>query len=64
MRPAGPNGKRSVYEPNYGYTVAKKQVEVDKFDEEGGKVKNVRATTIFKTVLVGADAGYLITGTK
>jgi hypothetical protein len=58
-RPAGPNGKRSVYEPNFGYTVFKKTVEVDKYDEEGGKIRNVRATTIFKTVLVGADAGFL-----
>lgn len=63
-RPAGPNGKRSVYEPNFGYTVAKKAVEVDKYDEEGGKVKNVRATMIYKTVLVGADAGFLISNVK
>lgn len=63
-RPAGPSGKRSVYEPNFGYTVAKKAVEVDKFDEEGGKVKNVRATMIYKTVLVGADAGYLFSAVK
>jgi hypothetical protein len=61
-RPAGPEGKRSVWEPNYGYTVAKKKVEVDKYDEEGGKVRNVRATAIYKTLLVGADAGYLISG--
>ena len=63
-RPAGPNGKRSVYEPNYGYTVAKKAVEVDKYPTEGGKVNNVRATMIYKTVLVGADAGFLISGVK
>lgn len=63
-RPAGPNGKRSVYEPNYGYTVAKKAVEVDKYDSEGGKVKNVRATMIYKTVLVGADAGFLFSSVK
>lgn len=63
-RPAGPNGKRSVYEPNYGYTVHKKLVEVDKYVEEGGKIKNVRATMIYKTLLVGADAGYLIKGVK
>lgn len=63
-RPPGPDGKRSVYEPNFGYNVAKKVVEVDKFDEEGGKVRNVRATMIYKQVLVGADAGYLISAVK
>lgn len=63
-RPAGPTGKRSVYEPNYGYTVYKKNVEVDKYVEEGGKIKNVRATMIYKTLLVGADAGFLIKGVK
>lgn len=63
-RPAGPTGKRSVYEPNYGYTVGKKKIEVDKYVEEGGKLKNVRATAIFKTLLVGADAGYLISDTN
>ena len=63
-RPAGPAGKRSVYEPNYGYTVYKKKVEVDKYVEEGGKIKNVRATMNYKTLLVGADAGFLIKGVK
>jgi hypothetical protein len=63
-RPPGPNGKRSVYEPNFGYTVVKKTVEVDKYPEEGGKITNVRATMIYKTVLTGADAGFLISGVK
>lgn len=59
-RPVGPGGKRSVYEPSFGYTVAKKLPEVDKYMEEGGKLENVRNTMIFKTVLTGADAGFLI----
>lgn len=63
-RPVNPTGKRSVYEPNYAYTVHRKETEVDKYDEEGGKLRNVRATHRFKPVLVGADAAYLISGIK
>jgi len=59
-RPQRANAQRSVYEPNYGYTVYKLMGEVDKYTAEGGKVQYVRNTANFKTVLVGADAGYLI----
>lgn len=34
--------------------------ETDKYDGEGGKVRYVRHTDIYKLVVVGADAGYLI----
>ena len=61
-RPVAPNGKRSVFEPNFGYTVYKTMAEIDKYIAEGGKIQNIRATAIFKQLLVGADAGYLITG--
>lgn len=63
-RPLGPSGKRSVFEPSFGYTAFKKALEVDKFVEQGGKIENVRATMIYKTLLVGADAGYLISDTN
>lgn len=62
VRPPQPNVKRSVYEPNYGYTVYKKSAEVDTYVGEGGKVKYVRNTMIYAPVLVGADAGYLVSG--
>lgn len=63
-RPPGPSGKRSVFEPSFGYTAYKKALEVDKYMEQGGKIENVRATMIYKTLLVGADAGYLISDTN
>ena len=63
-RPATPNQQRSYYEPNYGYCVYKIMGEADKYDGEGGKVTFVRNTSIFKQVLVGADAGYLISDTN
>ncbi|MDF0606636.1 hypothetical protein HZU77_013380 [Neisseriaceae bacterium TC5R-5] len=49
--------------PSFGYTLRKKGMpETDKYDAEGNKVSYVRHTDIYKVVVVGADAGYLITG--
>lgn len=59
-RPAVAGQQRSVMQPNYGYTAYKLMGEVDKYVGEGGKVEYVRCTANFKAVLVGADAGYLI----
>lgn len=59
-KPAG--GEKSDYEePSFGYTLRRKGMpEIDAFDAAGGKVRYVRNTDIYKPVVVGADAGYLI----
>lgn len=47
--------------PSFGYTLRKRGMpETDKYDAEGSKVQYVRHTDIYKVVVVGADAGYLI----
>ncbi|WP_231552498.1 major capsid protein [Oligella urethralis] len=46
--------------PSYGYTFQKGKPVADTFDSEDGKVKFLRYTHIYKPVVVGADAGYLI----
>lgn len=52
-------------EPSFGYTLRKKGMpETDKYDAEGGKVRFVRHTDVYKPVVVGADAGYLISDTN
>ncbi|MFP6540301.1 hypothetical protein [Pseudomonas aeruginosa] len=55
-------GAKSNYEePSFGYTLRRKGMpEIDTFDTAGGKVRYVRNTDIYKPVVVGADAGYLI----
>ena len=52
-------------EPSFGYTLRKKGMpETDKYDESGGKVRMVRNTDCYKPVVVGPDAGYLISDTN
>lgn len=63
-RPPADGAKRTVYEPNFGYTVYKVIGETDKYLGEGGKVQYVRNTANFKQVIVGADAAYLISDTN
>lgn len=63
-RPAAAGSARSVYLPNFGYTTYKLMGQVDKYLDVGGKVEYVRSTANFKTALVGADAGYLISDTN
>ncbi|MCM2494551.1 hypothetical protein [Burkholderia glumae] len=53
---------RTPYEPAYGYTLRKKGNPVVDTRVEGGKLELVRNTDIFRPYLLGADAGYLITG--
>ncbi|KUM03525.1 hypothetical protein KIF53_13290 [Chromobacterium subtsugae] len=56
---AGTDGDADI--PSFGYTLRKRNMpETDKYDGEGGKVRYVRHTDIYKLVVVGADAGYLI----
>jgi hypothetical protein len=59
-------GEGSDHEvPSFGYTLRKEGMpETDKYDGEGGKVEFVRHTDIYKVVVVGADAGYLIQDTN
>ena len=56
---------RTEYDPSYGYTVRKKDaLNIDEYNKEGNKVKYIRATDIYTPFLVGAEAGYLISGTN
>ncbi|AJO78755.1 hypothetical protein [Pseudomonas sp. MRSN 12121] len=48
-------------EPSFGYTLRRKGMpEIDTYNGAGGKVRFVRNTDIYKPVVVGSDAGYLI----
>ncbi|AIC20205.1 hypothetical protein EY04_15215 [Pseudomonas chlororaphis] len=59
-KPAG-DSQADYEEPSFGYTLRRKGMpEIDTFDGSGGKVRFVRNTDIYKPVVVGADAGYLI----
>ncbi|OLS63750.1 major capsid protein [Pseudomonas putida] len=55
-------GSQTNYEdPSFGYTLRRKGMpEIDTYDGAGGKLHFVRNTDIYKPVVVGADAGYLI----
>lgn len=55
-------GAQANYEdPSFGYTLRRKGMpEIDTYDGAGGKLNYVRNTDIYKPVVVGADAGYLI----
>lgn len=54
---------RTEYDPSFAYTVRKKDaLKIDEYQKEGNKVKYIRATDIYTPFLVGADAGYLISG--
>lgn len=56
---------KSYNTPTAGYLLRKKGFRiVDTWDEEGGKIINVRTTDIRKPAVVGADAMYLISNTK
>lgn len=58
---ADANGKHFMYNPSFGYTFRRQgALVVDKYDEVGGKVYNVRATDINKEYMLMAEAGYLI----
>ena len=54
---------RTEYDPSFAYTVRKKDaLNIDEYQKEGNKVKYIRATDIYDPFLVGAEAGYLISG--
>lgn len=63
VAPRSSQGKGTVYEPSYGYTVRRaKGLFVDTYKENGGKIEVVRTTDIHKPHLVGSAAGYLMKG--
>jgi len=54
---------RTEYDPSFAYTVKKKDaLQIDEYQKEGNKVKYIRATDIYDPFLVGAEAGFLISG--
>ncbi len=56
-------GKRSEFNPSFGYTFRRKDMpEVDSYFENGGKLKVVRATENYTIKITAQDAAYLITG--
>jgi len=60
---AGDAPVRTPYEPSFGYTLRKKgNPVVDTRLDPGGKIELVRNTDIYRPYLLGADAGYLVTG--
>lgn len=55
------NIPNNEFEPSFGYNFFKKDMPlVDVYPGEGGKVEFVRSTDIFKSYIVGSDAGYFI----
>lgn len=62
---ASAQGERTPYEPSFAYTLRKRgKPEIDKRDEEGGKLRLIRNTDIFIPKIVGAEAGYIINDTN
>lgn len=62
-------GTPEIDEPSFGYTIKPAfsptpYPYVDIFTEEGGKIVNVRCTDMYDTLLIMADAGYIITNVK
>ncbi|ENO0459408.1 hypothetical protein ACAK56_003435 [Salmonella enterica] len=63
--PQGGAASADENEPSFGYTFRRKGMPViDQYDTAGGKVKNCRYTDIYKVVVVGSDAGFLLTNLK
>lgn len=58
-----PKKADSVYTPSYGFTFRKNGYpRVDTFEENGGKIKNIRYTDIFDVKVMDKTGGYLISG--
>lgn len=60
---AGDAPVRTAYEPSFGYTLRKKGSNVVDTRMEDAKLEIVRNTDIFRPYMLGAEAGYLVTGT-
>ena len=59
---AGDAPVRSAYEPSFGYTLRKKGNPVVHTRTEDGKLEIIRNTDIFRPYMLGAEAGYLVSG--
>ena len=59
---AGDAPVRSAYEPSFGYTLRKKGYPVVDTRTEDGKLEIIRNTDIFRPYMLGAEAGYLVSG--
>ena len=59
---AGDAPVRSAYEPSFGYTLRKKGNPVVDTRTEDGKLEIIRNTDIFRPYMLGAEAGYVVTG--
>ena len=62
-------GTPDIDEPSFGYTIKPgfsptPYPYVDIFTEEGGKIVNVRCTDMYDTLMIMANAGYLISNCK
>lgn len=62
-------GTPDIDEPSFGYTIKpafspNPYPYVDIFTEEGGKIVNVRCTDMYDTLMIMANAGYLISNCK
>ncbi|HGU1009467.1 TPA: hypothetical protein ACM6Y8_000224 [Escherichia coli] len=63
--PQGGAASADENEPSFGYTFRRKGMPViDQYDAVGGKVHHCRYTDIYKVVVVGSDAGFLLSGLK
>ena len=60
---AGDAPVRSAYEPGFGYTLRKKGGPIVDTRTEDGKLEIIRNTDTFRPYMLGAEAGYLVTGT-
>ena len=61
---AGDAPLRTPYDPSFGYTLRKKgNPVVDTRLDGGGKLELVRNTDIYRPYILGAEAGFLVTGT-
>ncbi|MCX6148336.1 MAG: hypothetical protein NTW25_13965 [Candidatus Kapabacteria bacterium] len=59
------SGKRSEFNPSYGYTFQRQSMpEVDTYYENGGKVKVIRYTDNYGLKVTASDAAYLISHTN
>lgn len=58
-------GKRSEFNPSYGYTFRRQGMpEVDTYNENGGKIKVLRYTDNYSVNVTAQDAAYLISNTN
>jgi hypothetical protein len=58
----GPNN--NPFEQNFGWTIGKRNFpQIDTFPSNGGKVKNIRVTDFWDTIMTNAEAGFLFSTT-